>query len=262
MINRQESDVKRYLLAALLAGASLQANAIGRLADVSIVDQDTGAVLPTHYYHGEYWVEGIPGARYAISIRNRLGERLLAVTAVDGVNVISGDGASWSQTGYVFGPYVGYQVDGWRKSNAEVAAFEFAAASGSYAVLTGRPANVGVIGIALFRERPAPPIIAQSDMAAAPSADRVASNRLALPAPMPQEKLGTAHGEREESRVVQTDFQRLRSTPDELIRIRYDSLPNLIAMGVIKRAPSPSPSPDPFPNSPLARYVPDPPQSR
>ena len=157
--------MKRYLFAVLVAGVSLQANAIGRLADVSILDRDTGAVLPTHYYRGEYWVEGTPGARYAIAIRNHLDERLLAVTAVDGVNVISGDGASWSQTGYVFGPYVGYQVDGWRKSDAEVAAFEFAAASSSYSALTGRPANVGVIGVALFRERQAPPIIAQSDRA-------------------------------------------------------------------------------------------------
>lgn len=65
-------------LAALLALASLPAQAIGRLADVTIVDRDTGATLPVHFAKGEYWVAGRPGARYAITVRNRLGERLLA----------------------------------------------------------------------------------------------------------------------------------------------------------------------------------------
>ena len=55
----------------------VSAQAIGRLADVTIVDRDTGATLPVHYARGEYWVAGRPGARYAITVRNRLGERVL-----------------------------------------------------------------------------------------------------------------------------------------------------------------------------------------
>src|SRR5450755_1910156 len=127
------ATVKRLCIAALLAGTSLQAHALGRLADVSIIDRDTGSMIATHYYRGEYWIAGRPGARYAIAIRNHLGERVLAVTAVDGVNVISGDTASWDQTGYIFGSGESYQITGWRKSNAEVAAFEFTAAPSSYA---------------------------------------------------------------------------------------------------------------------------------
>ena len=68
------------------------------------------------------------------------------------------------------------------------------------------------------------------------------------------ERLGTGHGPREVSNVVQTDFERLQSAPNELIRLRYDSLENLIAMGVVR--------PEAFPDSPLARYVPDPPEHR
>jgi hypothetical protein len=285
--------VKHLCFAVLLTGASWQAHAVGRLADVTIIDRDTGTEMPTHYYRGEYWVAGTPGARYGIWIRNHLGERVLAVTAVDGVNVISGDSASWSQTGYVFDSYVGYEIDGWRKSDAEVAVFQFAAASGSYATLTGRPANVGVVGVALFRERPAPPVIARRDLEewsrpaplASSSLDRSRPSATPLPSsqasagaadgnamkskaasmaratsPPMAEKLGTAHGQREESHVVQTDFERLQESPNEIIRIRYDSLPNLIAMGVIRPARPPSSSPDPFPGSPLARYVPDPPR--
>ncbi len=81
-----------------------RAQAMGSLADVAVIDRDSGSVLSPHYYRGEYWVAGIPGARYSIEIRNRMGERLLAVTAVDGVNVVSGASAAWDQTGYVFSP--------------------------------------------------------------------------------------------------------------------------------------------------------------
>jgi hypothetical protein len=112
----------------LLACATPQAHAIGRLADTTVVDRESGATLPIYVYRGEYWVAGRPGARYAISVRTRLGERVLAVTSVDGVNVLSGETASWDQTGYVFGSHSQYQITGWRKSSSEVAAFEFSAA--------------------------------------------------------------------------------------------------------------------------------------
>lgn len=141
------------------SGACLQAHAIGNLADVTVVDRDSGATLPVHYARGEYWVAGRPGARYAVAVRSKAGERLLAVTAVDGVNVLSGDTAAWGQTGYVFSPYERYQITGWRKSSSEVAAFQFSDARDSYAGVTGRPGNVGVIGVALFRERLPEPVV-------------------------------------------------------------------------------------------------------
>lgn len=139
--------------AALLTLATSPAHAIGRLADVTIVDRDTGATLPVHYAKGEYWVAGRPGARYAVTVHNRSGARVLAVPSVDGVNVLSGETAAWDQRGYVFSPYERYQITGWRKSDNEVAAFEFSSLSDAYATRTGRPSHVGVIGVALFRER-------------------------------------------------------------------------------------------------------------
>jgi hypothetical protein len=166
-------------------------------------------------------------------------------------------------------PWSSYDISGWRKSNAEVAAFEFSAASGSYAALTGRPANVGVIGVALFRERIAPPAISQLQENAAPipSAPEapllsMAAPRAQMAAPAAEERLGTGHGRREDSHVVQVDFERLQSAPNEVIRIRYDSLPNLIALGVIRPTPSPTPTPSAFPGSPVAQYAPDPPEVR
>ena len=152
-------QLKLLGLSILLACSAMQAQAVGRLADVTVVDRATGAVLPVHYFGGEYWVAGRPGAKYAIAVRNRMGERVMAVTSVDGVNVLSGETAAWDQTGYVFGGSQRYQITGWRKSDSEVAAFEFSDASDSYAGRTGRPGNVGVIGVALFREKLPEPVV-------------------------------------------------------------------------------------------------------
>ena len=86
-----------------------------------------------------------------------------------------------------------------------------------------------------------------------------ASNKLARPSPAP--KLGTGHGEREASRVGHTAFERRNTRPDEVLRIRYDSRENLVAMGVIPGA-APQPLPNPFPDAHVSRYAPDPPSYR
>jgi hypothetical protein len=240
-------------------------------------------------------------------VRNTWGERVMAVTSVDVVNVLNGATAGWGQTGYVFGAYTNYQITGWRKSNSEVAAFEFSAAQDSYAERTGRPSQVGVIGVALFKERvpqpiavptplpyrqerdfndsrldsaaPPPPPAAASpapqksmgstELSSAAPAEAMAdrnrsadaasaqpSARMALPAP----KLGTGHGQREDSYVSQTSFERQQSQPHEIITIRYDSRENLVASGVIVERPNRVPNP--FPNSDSFSYVPDPPARR
>jgi len=284
--------VKNLSLLAACAALALsgETQALGGAASVTLVDRDTGATLPTYYYHGEYWVAGTPGARYAIEIFNRSGGRLLAVTAVDGVNVLSGATAGWDQEGYVFDPGERYQITGWRKSNTEVAAFTFTASPNSYAARTGRPDNVGVIGVALFREQAAryiPPRITQSPLPPEPRARSESSDTepapragLAAPAaPATQEAraeqhsaqaiqggmqaytspLGTGHGSREYSYVQDTEFHRLQSEPNEVIRIRYDSMEHLVAMGIVRR-PRPSwPAPSAFPGSQPQQFVPDPP---
>lgn len=283
--------MKRMVHFAALAAlaTSCDALAVGSIANVTIIDRDSGATLEAHYFRGAYWVAGTPGARYAIEIRNCSGGRLLAVTSVDGVNVISGATADWNQGGYVFSPGEGYQITGWRKSDAEVAAFTFTDSPNSYAERTGRPANVGVIGVAVFRERPppqalyAPPRAAESareppapltggfkggmasqstpmaGRAGAASAGAPATASSVSPAYTAAAKLGTGHGEREYSYVVNTEFRRLQPEPAEVIRIRYDSLDNLVAMGIVGR-PRPTPPPlNPFPGSQERQYVPDPP---
>jgi hypothetical protein len=277
------ANVKRIACFAAIAAltASCDALSMGEIAEVTVINRDDGARLPLHYYHGEYWVAGRPGAKYAIEIRNHLGERILAVTSVDGVNVISGETASWNQTGYVLDSGEHSRITGWRKSDSEVAAFTFTASPNSYAARTGRPGNIGVIGVALFRERQqqaayAPPYAPSpaeavpdsvtepvSPAPSPPARDSAAGASRSSPAPLLAEvakpKLGTGHGPRESSFVVNVEFERLQPQPNEVIRIRYDSLDNLVAMGIIERPHSIVSSADPFPASPDRGYVPDPP---
>lgn len=272
----------------LLMASILPALAVGRLADINLIDRASGNRLPVYWYRGEYWAAGEPHARYAIAIRNNGSERLLAVTSVDGVNVLNGASAGYQQTGYVFGRYSGYEITGWRKSDTEIAAFEFAATSDSYAAMTGRPAQVGVIGVAIFKERAPEPVVqiapapapapgwsglgassesrARNESApASPAAKALApelseSGRMADSASVTAQRLGTAHGPRETSVVSRTSFERAQAQPNEVIRIRYDSREVLVAMGVI---PDPNRRvPKPFPLSEAGSYVPDPPARR
>jgi hypothetical protein len=270
--------MRHILIVACLVLLTQPAHAAGRLAEVLVIDRDSGTPLPTYYHRGEYWVPGTPGARYAIEIRNMLHERLLAVTSVDGINVLTGDTARSDQSGYVLHGEEAYEITGWRKSQAEVAAFEFAAAPNSYAARTGRSANIGVIGVAVFRERVPEPVARISPGAAAPApAPSSAESRIqggadvdetaatsaqgpgAVVAPAPMAKLGTGHGAREQSYVEYTDFIRANSQPNEIVRIRYDSRENLLALGIIPRARTLAGDPNPFPGSPLLHFVPDPP---
>ena len=277
--------MKGAWLGMVLIGMGIEAHAAGRLAEVQIIDRDTGSVLPMYRSRGEYWVAGRPGARYSIMIQNHRGERILAVTAVDGINVISGETGAWGQSGYVFGPGESYEIAGWRKSDAEIAAFNFTSSASSYAARTGRPANVGVIGVALFLERPvrAPSYesfdrrseqggYAQNRIEGAAAADSAAREGLVAgqpsapkleevkpsTMPSPTAKLGTGHGARETSYVQNTTFDRMSSMPNEVIKIRYDSYENLVAMGVVPSRPTWQ-APNPFPDSAMPRYVPDPP---
>jgi len=243
------------------------ARAVGGLADVSIVDRTTGQTLPTYHADGQWYVAGQPGARYEIRLHNASGEALLAVTSVDGVNVVTGETASPAQSGYVLVPGAMASIRGWRKDLSRVAAFTFTSLDNAYATRTGRPDTVGVIGVAVFRRKPEPPVA--NEMREAPLASRKETERsqraeAGAPADAAQDRaaaapaqksLGTGHGRIETSTVRYTSFERASDAPDEIIAIRYDSHANLVALGVIPRAPSPARDPQPFP----ARFVPDPP---
>lgn len=226
----------------------------GMAVDVEILDRKSGEVLPVYWHAGERHVAGEPGREYEIRLRNRAGGRVLAVTSVDGINVITGRTASERGSGYVLDAWGNVAIDGWRKSMDEVAAFYFTALPDSYAARTGRPDNVGVIGVALFRERaPVMPMESEnraSAEAAAPSAGALSDHARA------EKRLGTGHGRRLDSGAAYTEFVRASDEPGEVIRIYYDSRRNLVARGIIPRPKGRYAwqNPEPFPGD----FVPDP----
>ena len=215
----------------------------GRLADVSIYDRTEGRWLPLYRHAGRAYVPGKPGHEYQIRVTNRMGEEVLAVMSVDGVNIITGQSAHPSQSGYVLAPRGTLEVNGWRRSLAQTAAFYFSSLSDSYAARTGRPENVGVIGVALFRKKALPP--------AQPTAPAEAPKRRRGA----DAELGTGHGRHEHSPAVHVTFERATSEPAELITLYYDSHANLVARGIIPSPVhgAPAPGPRPFPG-----FVPDP----
>lgn len=243
--------------------------------EMSVIDRDSGQPLTVYRKAGRAWVAGQPASRYAIRLRNQSGARVLVVLSVDGVNVVSGETAAYGQTGYVLDPGRSHDITGWRKSDTAIAAFEFAALAESYAARTGRPGNVGVIGAAVFLEKPQVPAVAKDGTraetskslpaappaptaAAAAGADNAATplsrGRLA----MSSDRLGTAHGQREWSVSSRTSFERLDSSPQQLVEVAYDSHANLVAAGVIVQ-PLAQARPRAFPQDETRGFVPDPP---
>lgn len=263
--------------AVLTSGCAPAALALGHKVDVSVVDRETGDTLAIYPYRGQQYIAGRPGSRYAIRVTNRTGERVMAVMSVDGVNIISGQTASWSQSGYVLAPWQSYEINGWRKSDQEVAAFEFTSLPDSYAARTGRPNDVGVIGVAVFTERvqwqpPAPSVERSESRRSDAGNDSTPRGALAdkateslapaakPAAPAPAERLGTGHGARESSQVTSTNFVRSSVRPVEIVSLQYDRYENLARAGIIPQVGWTEPNPRPFPRSAQrSGYVPDPP---
>ena len=268
--------------AALALMCALPAYAIGDLVDVQIVDRTTGETLTPILHKGEWWIAGRPGNRYAVVLANRYARRTLNVLTIDGVNAVSGETGAWNQRGYVLDPYGNIQVAGWRTSMEQVAAFEFTTLANSYATRTGRPANLGVIGVAIFNERSEPiaqgrigrekraesPLLhapAESsrldDETDAPASPRAndsmksetarSSSRGGALASHQRERIGTGYGATESSPTINVRFDRMQGTPNEIVTIRYDRRENLIAMGIIAPdyLPPVAANPDAFPNS-------------
>ena len=243
-------------LALLCAALAACAPAEGRpLVDVDVIDRDRGHWLDEFRHRGQDWIAGEPGHRYSVRLTNTSGERVLVVLSIDGVNAVTGQTAHPSQAGYVLNPWQSTEINGWRKSMDDVAQFVFTDLPDSYAARTGRPDNVGVIGIAVFSEaqpyypEPAPiyrprdgrygaeggarEADAAASAAAPPSAQSRAEKSIARDEA--RQSLGTGHGEREWSPVSRTGFERASRHPAQVVQLRYDDYYTLVARGVLPR---------------------------
>ena len=117
-----------------------------------------GVPARTYMHDGESYVLGQLGAHYTLRVSNHTGRRMEAVVSVDGRDAIDGKPADWrSKRGYLVPAWGSIDIEGWRISHSQAAAFRFSSVPDSYAARTGSARDVGVIGVAVFPERYLPP---------------------------------------------------------------------------------------------------------
>jgi hypothetical protein len=186
------------------------------------------------------FVLGSPGERYRIRVVNPTGARVEAVVSVDGLDAIDGRPAATAKRGYLIPAHGAVVIDGWRTSLDSVAAFRFSAVPESYAAMTGHDQNVGVIGVAFFREQPPPPPrppIAWRGLPLPSAKSRSAGADLGPSAggggaPAARPGLGTQFGESHESHVQEVEFRRADPTPMSVAVLHYDDRDGLVARGI------------------------------
>lgn len=219
-------------LAALVSLAALPSFAIADRAgpyEVQVLVDGMPARAFSH--RGETYVLGHLGERYTLRVVNHSGQRIEAVVTVDGRDVIDGKPGSLEKRGYLVPAFGTAEIDGWRISQREAAAFRFSTVPQSYAALTGNGRDVGVIGVAIFPERQRRPLyLGRADRAPAAAAPEAA------PAPMKKSAerpgLGTEFGEAVSSNVTEVPFERARPRPDVILGARYNDREGLIALGI------------------------------
>jgi hypothetical protein len=128
-----------------------EASAAGGSITMSIRD-NSGEPLEAVRTSDRTYVIGEEGQRYSIVLVNHTGRRFEAVATVDGLDVINGETGTFTNRGYILMPFSTLEIDGFRQTRDVVAAFRFSKVGGSYAARTGKPRNVGVIGVAFFSE--------------------------------------------------------------------------------------------------------------
>ncbi len=225
-----------------------------------------GAPARTFHQTGETFVLGHLGDRYTLRVVNHSGRRIEAVVSVDGRDVIDGRPGDWrNKRGYLVPAWGSTEIDGWRLSQQEAAAFRFSTVPESYAARTGNAREVGVIGVAIFPERwqqpprqiyappapwngaprsgreqqgrqdPSPP--ADEGRAAPASPSGKSELDAAISAPHAQKRaqrpgLGTEFGEAVPSQLTEVPFERARPQPQVMIGARYDDRAGLAAIGI------------------------------
>lgn len=244
-----------------------------------------GKPVATYRKDGKVYVEAKEGSEYEIQIKNNLWKRILAISSVDGLNVLNGESASPDDSGYVINGYNSYRIKGFRYSDEKVGAFKFVKKESSYASdkKDGSDANCGIIGIRVYDEYTTPvstyyrPLETNGGWDNLPpytitcnnngvlrsmNMSNASDNSLSLDSAYYSSKLsdttnqvkslsfdmGSTWGESKESKVTSTTFQ--KGSIIFSLDIYYASRQSLIEMGVIE-ANKPQVA---FPNS-FPRYA-------
>lgn len=238
---------------------------------VELVDP-YGNPLPSYWHGGNIWIQGNYNQRYNVKVTNHTGQRIEAVATVDGRDVLSGASGDYAtQRGYIVPAWGSVTIEGFRRSNSTVAAFRFTTPGDSYAGRMGSARNVGVIGVAIFKERRRRPVhrykakrmpspqrapaasvwggAGRGDFDAESTADAPMTETRSRDRAARREtgnNIGTRYGEDQHSAVVEVSFVRARQRrPNRIMSVYYDDAAGLARRGI--RTPHYSSRPNPFP---------------
>lgn len=243
-----------------------------------------GQPLPLHRHQGISYIEAPTSGVYELELINTIQARRMVVVSVDGRNVIDGTEASPIGAGYVLAPGERLVIPGFLKDGGNCARFTFVEAAESYTALMGSgTSNVGVIGVAVFDEKPVRRasvgiLRGMGGMAgmgqpygssfqdygggqtkgmshAFDSSFDAAVTRALNINTTPD--VGTGYGETEAFVTSTTTFTRASNTPAMVLTMRYGTRARLQAWGVVFPVAAPA-VPNPFPASPT--YAPPPPE--
>ena len=157
------------------------------------------------------YLEARRGENYGIVIRNMTPDRIGAVIAVDGRNIISGKKSELknSEDMYVVNGYEHAKYDGWRTARDKVHKFYFTDTADSYAMRTFSDSTaMGVIAVTIYREKEQPKLFHEQkrrgDTPAAPSPQGSAKGKAGIAR---DESAGTGFGDEQYSPVTRVTFE-------------------------------------------------------
>ena len=221
-----------------------------------------GHPIKEYYKDGKTYIEGRKGIEFSLKIKNNGFKKILAVPTIDGLSVLSGKEAGYNSPGYIIDGYDSLIIDGWRTSNSEIAKFYFTNPKNSYSKRTNKKDNLGVIGVAIFREKemtythttyPPFPNYPQDNIylcsnAITDTANATSNNHSfkADNANVSQD-IGTGFGEYKESYVTSVEFEK-ESNPDAIFTIFYNIKKQLEKIGIDFRERPKYVAPQAFPN--------------
>ncbi len=226
--------------------------------DVSVDILVNGNSTAKYYKDGKVFIEAKDGSEYEILIKNNSFNKILAVSSVDGLNVLSGEPSCENDGGYIINCYDSYRIKGFRYSDEKVGAFEFSKKENSYASSKSKEysINCGVIGVRSYNENINYTISTNSvstkwinlttngctiDNTPIITCAHNGVEHLSLNS----FDMGSSWGRSKESKVTPTDFDRgvISYSSD----IYYASRGSLIEMGVIQTNKSQVAFPNSFP---------------
>jgi hypothetical protein len=111
-----------------------------------------GRKVKEYSHNGLTFIEAKEGTEFSIEVKNHQSGRVVAIVSVDGIDVVDGKPATSKSRGYILNGHSAETVNGYRRSQDQIATFKFTNSEGSYATDKGSGQNNGIIAVKFVGE--------------------------------------------------------------------------------------------------------------